>query len=115
MSTGDDATLFENPWDPQADLIHSCYNASQWEGRACSALIAEDHEECVYHIINLFGDADGLASLCGILEKVFLPILSAKATDDNVKEAAIRMTEVISSKRRDLHRLKEIFYSDWPI
>jgi len=91
----EDCSVFENPWDPMTDLIHSCYNASQWEGRACTALIGENQEECIYHVINLFGDADGLASLCGILEKVFLPLLSTKATDDQIKEAAIRLTQII--------------------
>jgi len=108
----EDASVFDNPWDPTADLIHACYNASQWEGMACSALIAENHEECVYHVINLFGDADGLAGLCGMLEKVFLPLLSTTATDENVKNGATRLSQIISTKRIDIHRLKDLFYSD---
>jgi len=112
---GDDSTaLYENPWDPVEDLLYRCYHAGAWENRICTALVVEDHEDVVFQVANLFGDAQGLSALCGILEKVFLPILvDRKHLSESLSEEAVEhLREMIDKRRSHLERLQDMFFQE---
>lgn len=111
----DEALSFENPWDPSKDLFYKCYNRDEWESRACVALVVVSQEDTLYQIVNFFGDVRGLYALCGIVEKVILPVVvstSTTSTGEGPTTPAGHLAEILAPKLSQMDRLEDMFYED---
>jgi hypothetical protein len=84
----DTSTIFENPWNPAGDLVWKCYNQNEWEGRL-QTMMGEEGEEEMYHVANFWGDVLALKELMGMMEKIMIPNILLRKSQNGLYPSKI--------------------------
>lgn len=130
----DDLKIFENPWNPQHDLLWKCYRQSEWES-CLNAFLGSSGVEMVdeiFHVSNILGDTRGLSDLCGVMETSLIPsaysryvlsdtpktVLESFHSDmkysghvpESIRNGVEKLSLIFKNKVTDIGHLVDIFY-----